>query len=145
MMAGIDHLDAMETAALRAAWEEAVGRPPPPHASDEYMRAVLAYRIQEEAGPRLSAVTRRRLEKIAAGFYGDPGYRPTPSARIKEGTKLLREWNGVTHEVNVLDGGFEYREERYKSLSAVARKITGARWSGPRFFGLNGKEKADAA
>ena len=144
-MAGIEHLDAMETAALRVAWKEAVGRPPPPHASDDYMRAVLAYRIQEEAGPKLSTATRRRLEKIAAGFDGDSGYRPAPSARMKAGMKLLREWNGITHEVSVLDDGFEYRGERYKSLSAVAREITGARWSGPRFFGLIGKEKADAA
>jgi len=68
-----------------------------------------------------------------------------PSVRMKGGMKLLREWNGVTYEVTVLDNGFEYRDERYRSLSAVARKITGARWSGPRFFGLDGKEKADAA
>jgi len=144
-MAGIEHLDAMDAAALRAAWEEAVSRPPPPHASDDYMRSVLAYRIQEEAGPKLSVVTRRRLEKIAAGFDGDPSYRPVPSVRMKAGTKLLREWNGATHEVRVLDDGFEYRGERHKSLSAIARAITGARWSGPRFFGLNGKEKADGA
>ena len=144
-MAGIDHLDAMETAALRVAWAEAVGRPPPSHASDDYMRSVLAYRIQEGAGPKLSAATRRRLEKIAAGFDGDPSYRPVTSARMKAGMKLLREWNGVTHEVNVLDDGFEYRGKRHKSLSAIARGITGARWSGPRFFGLNGKVKADAA
>ena len=135
-MSGIGHLDAMETAALRAALEEMVGRQPPPHASDDYMRAVLAYCIQEEKGPKLSAATRRRLDKIAAGFDGDADYRPTPSTRMKEGMKLLREWNGTTHEVSVLDDGFEYRGERYKSLSAVAREITGARWSGPRFFGL---------
>ncbi|NQU58460.1 MAG: DUF2924 domain-containing protein [Rhodospirillales bacterium] len=145
MMAGIEHLDAMETTALRAAWAEAVGRPPPPHASDDYMRSVLAYRIQEEAGPKLSAATRRRLEKIATGFEGDPGYRPATTTQMKAGVRLLREWNGVTHEVNVLDSGFEYRGERHKSLSAIARAITGARWSGPRFFGLNGKEKANAA
>ncbi len=144
-MAGIEHLDAMETAALRITWKEAVGRTPPPHASDDYMRSVIAYRIQEEAGPKLSAATRRRLEKIAAGFDGDSSYRPVPSARMKAGMKLLREWNGVTHEVSVLAEGFEYRGERHKSLSAIARAITGARWSGPRFFGLNGKEKADAA
>ena len=144
-MAGIDHLDAMETVALRVAWKEAVGGPPPPHASDDYMRSVLAYRIQGEAGPKLSIVTQRRLEKIAAGFDGDPSYRPTPTTRMKVGTKLLREWNGVTHEVMVLNDGFEYRGERHRSLSAIAREITGSRWSGPRFFGLNGKEKADAA
>lgn len=143
-MAGIEHLDAMDMEALRAAWKEAVDRPPPPHASDDYMRSVLAYRIQEEAGPKLSTATRRRLEKIAAGFDSDPGYRLTPSTRMKAGMKLLREWNGVTHEVMVLGDGFEYRGERYKSLSAIARAITGARWSGPRFFGLNGKGKADA-
>ena len=144
-MAGIDHLEAMDTRSLRAVWEGEVGRPPPSHASDDYIRSVLAYRIQEIESPKLYAATRRRLERIAVGFDGNPDQRPAPSARMKAGTKLLRQWYGVTHEVTVLDGGFEYRGMRYRSLSAIARTITGARWSGPRFFGLNGREKAAAA
>lgn len=57
--------------------------------------------------------------------------------RVAAGTKLIREWHGMVHEVTVLENGFDYRGEAYKSLSAIARKITGTRWSGPRFFGLN--------
>jgi hypothetical protein len=134
----------MDREGLRAIWEEAFSRPPPSHAGDDYIRAVMAYRIQEEAGSRLSAVARRRLKKIAAGVDGNPNHRRSPTTRMKEGSKLLREWNGETHEVSVLDGGFEYRGTRYRSLSAIAREITGARWSGPRFFGLRGEERVHA-
>lgn len=144
-MAAIDHLEAMDTRSLRVSWEGEVGRPPPSHASDDYMRSVLAYRIQEKESPKLSAATRRRLEKIVVGLDGNPDYRPAPTARMRSGTKLLRQWYGATHEVSVLDDGFEYRGMHYRSLSAIARTITGARWSGPRFFGLKGREKAAAA
>ncbi|MCA9758832.1 MAG: DUF2924 domain-containing protein [Candidatus Eisenbacteria bacterium] len=64
------------------------------------------------------------------------GKPPTPPPRIKSGTRLLREWQGTVHEVIVLDEGVHYRGKAWPSLSAVAREITGARWSGPRFFGL---------
>ncbi len=143
-MTRLDDLDGMVTAELRMAWEEDLGRPPPTRASDAYMRSVLAYRIQERAGPKLSAATVRHLERLAV-----------PNARIEAmlmqarklsaGTSLLREWNGETHEVRVLENGFEYRGRRHRSLSAIAREITGTRWSGPAFFGLKDRERENAA
>ena len=67
---------------------------------------------------------------------GRPGRRPRHDVHLLEGTKLLREWRGVMHEVTVIDGGYEHQGKRYRSLSAVARAITGTQWSGPLFFGL---------
>ena len=96
-------------------------------------RRVLA--IQENAFGGLKKSTKRRLEKVAADLAaGRPIKQPGP--RIKPGTRLLREWNGRVQEVIVLETAVQYRGERWPSLSSVAREITGARWSGPRFFGL---------
>jgi hypothetical protein len=67
---------------------------------------------------------------------GRPGRRPRHDVHLLEGTKLLREWRGLTHEVTVIEGGYEHQGKRYRSLSAVARAITGTQWSGPLFFGL---------
>lgn len=97
----------------------------------------MAYRIQEQALGGLDRATRRRLDRAAANLAeGRPVAPPTP--KIKPGTRLLREWQGVTHDVIVLEKGVQYRDKTWPSLSAVAREITGARWSGPRFFGLKG-------
>lgn len=65
-----------------------------------------------------------------------------PSPALKPGGRLIREWNGVTHVVDVLDDQFVWKSNSYRSLSAIAREITGAHWSGPRFFGLTGKPKS---
>ena len=131
--------DTKGNAALKAAWLEAFGNSPPIRASDRYIRSVLSYRIQERTGPKLPAKTRRQLARLADAFERDPNHRPAAIRRMKEGTKLLREWNGVTHEVTALAKGFEYQGMYHRSLSAIAREITGTRWSGPAFFGLKGK------
>ena len=138
-MLSLDDLDGMTTAELRAAWEEDLGRSPPARASAGWMRSVLAYRIQGQEGPRLSNATKRELERIARALEKDRGHQPKPTRQVKAGTKLLREWNGVVHEVLVLDDGAEYRGTRYPSLTAVAKEITGAHWSGPWFFGLKAR------
>ena len=104
---------------------------------------MLAYRIQERKGPRLSNATKQELERIARALEKDRGHQPKPTRQLKPGTKLLREWNGVVHEVLMLDDGAEYRGVRFPSLTAVAKEITGAHWSGPRFFGLKTRGKAD--
>ena len=99
------------------------------------MRRALAYRMQEQALGGLDRAMRRRLDKAAADLAaGRPLTSPAP--KIKPGTRLLREWQGVVHEVIVLERGVEYRDRTWPSLSAVASEITGTRWSGPRFFGL---------
>ncbi len=138
-------LEQSSTVALKAEWRGRLTTELPSHASDEYMRSVLAYRIQERSGLKLSKARRRKLERLAGEFEINPGYRPISVTHIKPGVRLLREWNGGTHEVTALRSGFEYRSTRYRSLSMIARVITGTRWSGPRFFGLKsaGKEPTD--
>ncbi len=97
----------------------------------------LAYRMQEQALGGLDRATRRRLERATENVAA--GRTPAPTGpKIKPGTRLLREWQGKVHEVIVLEEGVEYRGDSWPSLSAVAREITGTRWSGPRFFGLKG-------
>ena len=93
------------------------------------MRQVLAHQAQVAAFGGLSAKTRRAL----ASALKEPA---TTRRRVAAGARLVREWNGRTHEVEVLAEGFLFRGKRFRSLSAIAREITGARWSGPRFFGV---------
>lgn len=143
-MTQLDNLDAMSAEHLRTTWKEDLGRPPPPRASEQYMRSVLAYRVQEKAGPKLSKAIVRHLERLSKPNTNIDVIQ-APVRQLSEGSSLLREWNGETHEVQVLEKGFEYRTQRYRSLSAIAREITGTRWSGPAFFGLKDRENANAA
>ena len=108
----------------------------PNHHHRTYLESRLAYKLQERAFGGLSPSARRRLEKI-----GETGIVPNLSHReanrLLPGTVLTREYDGVEHQVSVRSpGGFEYAGRRYKSLSAIARAITGTQWSGPAFFGL---------
>ena len=120
----LGHLD---LEGLRAEWRLRYG-PQPTLRSADLLRRMIAWRIQVAAIGGLDAETRRRLRLNAPIKPVTPV--PTP------GTKLSREWQGAVHEVQVLPDGFGYGGDRFKSLSEVARTITGARWNGPRFFGL---------
>jgi hypothetical protein len=111
-------------------WGEYFGAAPPPRTSRSLLIRAVGYKMQELALGGLSARTRRRLLSAE---------RPASARRsraLRPGTVLVREWHGVGHQVTVLDKGVLYRGEQHRSLSEVARLITGARWSGPRFFGL---------
>jgi len=134
----IAELQGLDTPTLRTLWGEAFGRPPPKRTRRDLLLRALAYQIQAKKIGGLRPITCRRLaraaENVSAGRM--------PSAKnpaIKLGTRLLREWHGVTHEVIVQETGVQYRGETWASLSAVAREITGTRWSGPLFFGLKGR------
>jgi hypothetical protein len=105
----------------------------------------VAWKIQEQAYGGLSAAARRRLADLAKTMDQDGDLARSRVARLKPGAKLIREWRGVTHTVIVLEDGFEWRGKRWLSLSVIAEQITGAHWSGPRFFGLNGKAAAPVA
>jgi hypothetical protein len=97
----------------------------------------LAYRIQENACGGLKPSTRSELRRIARGIENSScSRRQMHKPRIKPGTQIIRQWHGETHEVVVIESGYQYRQAIYKSLSEIARKITGTRWSGPAFFGL---------
>jgi len=109
------------------------------------MVRAIAYRLQERALGGLSAAARRVLAQAAEdGAAGRP-VQGKPTRQVKPGARLLREWHGVTHEAIILDDGVLFRGQRYRSLSEVACIITSSRWSGPKFFGLNGVSKGRAS
>jgi hypothetical protein len=120
---------------LRLEWRR-VCRAEPPRLSRDIMMRAIAYRLQEIAHGGPSKVTRRRLMTLAAEFEASGRVAPPPGPRIKPGSRLVREWRGRTHTVCVTDDGFEFQGNTYRSLTRIAHDITGAQWSGPRFFGL---------
>ncbi len=135
----LESLGDLDTEALVLRWCETFGRPPPRRLSRRLLLLGIGYRMQEEALGGLSGATAQRLDRVARDLaVGRPIAVRAPA--FKPGTKLLREWHGETHEVILLEEGVLYRGERLRSLSEAARRITGARWSGPRFFGLNAAE-----
>lgn len=114
--------------ALAARWATAYGAPPAADISASLMRKALAWEIQAAVFGGHSAKTIRALKAVAKG-----GAAPKTASA---GTRLVREWNGATYEIEVLESGYRWRGETWRSLSAIAREITGTKWSGPRFFGL---------
>jgi hypothetical protein len=129
---------------LRAEWRQRHRMQPPKTLSRDILIRGITYSIQERT---LGALSKSLLRQIAGGpADASSGHRrhAAPSLGIKPGTRLLREWHGVTHTVLVHADGVEWRGRRYKSLSVVAREITGTHWSGPRFFGLARRASARA-
>lgn len=125
-------LEAMERGELLAAWTGIFGRPAPRSISQPVLRRFLAIEIQSRRSGGLTAKFHARLDRTVR-------QETRVAARpLKPGGRLLREWNGVTHVVEVTGDGYHWNGECYRSLSAIAREITGAHWSGPRFFGLTG-------
>ena len=123
-------IETMDRAALIAAWDKVVGTPVPKRLSQPFLRRFLAFEVQaRERG----GLPKGFVGKLTTAARVDP---PPVSPALRSGGRLIREWNGVTHVVDVVDGGFHWKGQRYASLSPIARAITGARWSGPRFFGL---------
>ncbi len=121
---------------LRGEWRRLHRMPPPMRLSRDLLVRGITYKLQEWAYGGLSTAAARKLERAATGPPSRGAAKPTQPISLKPGTRLVREWPGVTHLVLIHADGIEWRGQRYRSLSLVARKITGARWSGPRFFGL---------
>src|SRR6202048_4945928 len=121
---------------LRGEWRRLHRMPPPMRLSRDLLTRGIIYKLQERAYGGLSNAAVRKLEGAAAGPPRRGAAKPTASVSLRPGTRLVREWHGVAHTALIHADGIEWRGQRYRSLSAVARKITGARWSGPRFFGL---------
>jgi hypothetical protein len=120
---------------LRLAWRKWHRTEPPPGLSRDLMIRALAHQLQEWIEGGASPALRRRLQGLAeesekGGASFDPGIMP------KTGTMLVRQWRGHTHTVLVREDGFEYEGQHHRSLTVIAERITGAHWSGPRFFGL---------
>ena len=128
---------------LRAEWTSVFGRPAPRRVSRDILLRGIAYRLQEKMYGGLKPATVKRLKRLAAELRGGGAVTPAPApaASLRPGVRLLREWNGETHTVEVLQDGFAWHGAQYRSLSAIARAITGAQWSGPKFFGLLDKQR----
>jgi hypothetical protein len=132
--AEIEALPDLSLEELRRMWQDLYGEPAPSAFRRKLLARGIAYERQAKRYGGLTPSVRRRLHRAANDLSS--GNPPVRSARLKSGTRLVRDWNGTTHVVDVVEGGFVWKGEHYRSLSIIARTITGARWSGPRFFGL---------
>jgi len=130
--------------ALRSEWRRLFRRDAPRVSRDQMIR-VIAYRIQENAFGGLQNAVERRLAKLTGTFKSEGRIVAPSPPKVKPGARLIREWRGRTHVVSVVDGGFEYQGKIFRSLTAIAVEITGAHWSGPRFFGLMRPRRAKVA
>ena len=125
---------------LRGEWRRLHRMPPPMRLSHDLLVRGITYKLQERAYGGLSTATARKLEQAGADSLSRGSVTPAPPISLRPGTRLVREWRGVTHMVVIHADGIEWRGQRYHSLSVVAREITGGRWSGPRFFGLRQRQ-----
>jgi Protein of unknown function (DUF2924) len=126
---------------LKDRWRSLYRTKPPQKIHRSLLIAAVAHRMQENALGALESSVRRHLMQ-AANNPATPRSSPHfPGLRPRTGTVLVRDWGGVTHQAKVLEDGILFRSKRYKSLSEVARVITGSHWSGPLFFGLRSAAK----
>lgn len=134
-MSTLAEIAALERDGLLALWPSLMAGSPPKGLSQPFLRRILAFAVQARAQGGLSKALEARLAKADQGGARQkaPGLRP--------GGRLLREWNGITHVVDVTPEGYIWQGQRHRSLSAIAEAITGAHWSGPRFFGLKAAKK----
>ncbi len=121
---------------LRERWKAMFGKAPSRDISRSFLTRAIAYRLQEKAFGGLKPATRRLLAECAHDGAAARTPVAAPSRTVHPGAVLVREWRGASHHVSVLEDGFSFRGKRYRSLSEVAREITGTQWSGPLFFGL---------
>lgn len=133
----IDGLGALPRTDLVACWRKNFKRLPPKGASRRYLVLGIAYEMQAKRFGGLKAQARRQLAQVLDPKGTSDGRSSRSSTKVASGTRLVREWNGRTHTVDVIDNGYVWNGEQHRSLSAIARAITGARWSGPRFFGTD--------
>jgi hypothetical protein len=129
----VAQIGAMDRAGLCALWRRVIGGSAPTNMSQTILRRILCFEVQMRAAGKSA---QRDVTAVAKALR--PRKAGKPSLRLKPGARLMREWNGTTHLVEIHEDGLHWQGQVYKSLSAIARQITGAHWSGPRFFGLSG-------
>ena len=131
----LTELSTMRPAQLRSLWRDTY-RSPAPDIGPDLLRRGIAHRLQERVHGSLTGATKREIERLRKRVErtGKTGHMHAIS--LKTGTRLVRSWNGKSYHVLVCDDGFEFEGRHYDSLSHIAREITGAHWSGTRFFGL---------
>lgn len=127
MTVSVRDIETMDRPELIAAWDRVFASPVPKRLSSPFLRRFLAFELQSRDHGGLPTGFAAKLDKVARK-------KGPVNSTLKPGGRLIREWNGVTHVVEVEANGFLWNGQRFASLSAIARAITGARWSGPRFF-----------
>jgi hypothetical protein len=138
----LSRLPLLDIGELRRQWRALYKTPAPPHLSRELLVRAVAYRLQELALGGIHPEPQRQLLRIAKELKQTGAATIRARPELRPGTRLMREWRGRTHDVLVLDDGFSWRGTHYRSLSAIARKITGTAWSRPLFFGLKPNRSA---
>lgn len=121
---------------LRAEWRRLFRAEPPYRLSRDLLIRGLAYKIQERTNGGPNAALKRRLRGLAEQLARGDNVVSRAGTALRPGARLVREWRGASHTVTVMEDGFDYDGQRYRSLSQIAKAITGGHWSGPRFFGL---------
>jgi len=137
-------LEQMDGPALRAEWRRFYRAHPPKGVRRDLLLLGVAWKVQEQAYGGFGATTKRRLVDLAETLERDGDVARNRVARLRPGARLVREWRGQTHTVIVGEGGFEWRGRQWRSLSVIAREITGGHWSGPRFFGLKDRARSSS-
>ena len=132
----IGRLPALSLLELRTRWKTLFGHSAPKSLRRNFLARAVAYQMQVEAYGGLSVATKRWLREIANAVRNGDANAVLGSSRIKSGTQMIRQWQGITHSVTALVDGFEWNGRTYKSLSAVANAITGTNWNGFAFFGI---------
>jgi hypothetical protein len=134
--------DGLDMKELRQRWLTAFGNPPPTRASRDLLELGIGWHVQSKRSGGLDRATRERIAELATGLQGKRGSAFAPRRpELNPGVTLVREWNGRTFHVQVLVKGYLFENKVWGSLSEIARAITGARWNGPKFFGLRQVQK----
>jgi len=139
----IDALTSMSYPDLQAAWRRHFRYCAPKKLGRALLELGIAWKLQERVHGGLSTTTKRRLDELARGLATGSDLSRQRTIALKPGARLIREWGGETHEILVTEEGFVWRGTTWASLSIIARKMTGTRWSGPRFFGIGAKQDRD--
>lgn len=134
----LERLKQSTYADLLVEWRRVFRAPPPKRIGQDLLVLGIAWKIQEQARGGHSAITKRTLTDLARKVEQDGDVARDRIVSLKPGAKLQREWKGTLHTVTVLEDAFEWAGKSWRSLSVIAREITGTRWSGPRFFGMKG-------
>ncbi len=121
---------------LKARWREVFNTPPPARTRSDFLHGHLSWAAQAKAYGGLTRKATNQLKHLMIQLRQGNDFTPENALLIKQGTKLIREYRGVKHEVTTTDTGFYYAGKDYKSLSMIAREITGTRWNGKAFFGV---------
>ena len=132
----IEALEQKSLDELRAAWRQRLKSEPPRVKAREFLLRLLTWNLQAARYGGLGPDTQRRLKRLAREQASAPDRKLRTPVRVQAGARLIREWKGVRHAVDVVIGGYVWEGKNYKTLSMIARAITGTNWSGPRFFGV---------